>query len=41
MRGSLTQLTSLAEDSTSVYAEVNLDVVQGAAREAKFNFQKR
>ena len=35
MRGSLTQLTSLAEDSTSLYAEVNLDVVQGAAREAR------
>jgi hypothetical protein len=35
MRGSLTQLTSLAEDSTSLYAEANLDVVQGAAREAR------
>ena len=35
MRGSLTQLTSLAEDSTSLYAEVNLDVVQGAARESR------
>jgi len=34
-RGSLTQLTSLAEDSTSVYAEVNLEVTQGAAREAR------
>ena len=33
LRGSLTQLTSLAEDSTSVYAEVNVEVVQGAARE--------
>jgi len=35
MRGSLTQLTSLGEDSTSVYAEASLDVVQGAAREAR------
>jgi hypothetical protein len=32
MRGSLTQLTSLAEDSSSIYAEANVDVVQGAAR---------
>jgi hypothetical protein len=31
MRGSLTELISLGEDSTSVYAEVNLEVVQGAA----------
>ena len=35
MRGSLTQLTSLAEDSTSLYAEANLNIVQGAAREAR------
>jgi hypothetical protein len=35
LRGSLTQLTSLAEDSTSIYAEANLEVVQGAAREAR------
>src|SRR5262249_5839784 len=35
MRASLTQLTSLAEDSTSVYAEANVDVVQGAAREVR------
>jgi hypothetical protein len=35
LRGSLTQLTSLAEDSASLYAEVNLNVVQGAAREAR------
>lgn len=33
MRGSLTQLTSLAEDATSLYAEANLDIVQGAARD--------
>ena len=35
LRGSLTQLTSLAEDSTSIYAEASLNVVQGAAREAR------
>ncbi|HEV3041489.1 MAG TPA: hypothetical protein VHA33_27245 [Candidatus Angelobacter sp.] len=33
MRGSLTELFGLGEDSTSVYAEVNVDVVQGAASE--------
>ncbi len=32
MRGSLTQLTSLAEDSSSIYAEASLEIVQGAAR---------
>src|SRR5579859_84320 len=32
LRGSLTQLVSLAEDSTSIYAEANLDILQGAAR---------
>jgi hypothetical protein len=35
LRGSLTQLTSLAEDSTAVYAEANFEVVQGAAREVR------
>lgn len=35
MRGSLTQLTSLLEDSSSIYAEVELNVTQGAAREAR------
>jgi hypothetical protein len=35
LRGSLTQLTSLGEDSTSVYAEANFEVVQGAAREVR------
>jgi hypothetical protein len=34
-RGSLTQLTSLGEDATSVYAEVALEVTQGAAKEAQ------
>jgi hypothetical protein len=41
LRGSLTQLTSLAEDSTSVYAEVNLDVVQGAAREVRIKLPEK
>ncbi len=35
LRGSLTELVSLGEDSTSIYAEVNLDVVQGAAAEVR------
>jgi hypothetical protein len=35
LRGSLTQLTSLAEDSTSIYAEANFEIVQGAARELR------
>ncbi|HKV79844.1 MAG TPA: hypothetical protein VJP02_16970 [Candidatus Sulfotelmatobacter sp.] len=35
MRGSLTQLTSLGEDSTAVYAEAGLEIVQGAAREVR------
>jgi hypothetical protein len=35
LRGSLTELVSLGEDSTSIYAEVNLEVVQGAAAEAR------
>ena len=41
MRGSLTQLTSLAEDSTSIYAEANLDVVQGAAREVRIQLPEK
>jgi hypothetical protein len=35
MRGSLTELLGLGEDGTSINAEVNLEVTQGAAREAK------
>jgi hypothetical protein len=35
LRGSLTQLTSLAEDSTSIYAEANFEIVRGAAREVR------
>jgi hypothetical protein len=35
MRGSLTQLLGLGEDSTSINAEVNLEVTQGAAGAAR------
>src|SRR5438046_5926048 len=35
MRGSLTQLLGLGEDSTSINAEVHLEVTQGAARFAR------
>src|ERR1035437_7074493 len=35
LRGSLTQLTSLGEDLTSIYAEANFEIVQGTAREVR------
>src|SRR6266481_6181090 len=35
LRGSLTQLVGLGEDATSIHAEVNVEVTQGAAREVK------
>jgi hypothetical protein len=35
MRGSLTQLFGLGEDSTSLNAEVEIEVVQGSARQVK------
>jgi hypothetical protein len=35
LRGNLTELVSLGEDSSSVYAEVSLNVLQGAAREIR------
>lgn len=41
MRGSLTQLVSLAEDSTSVYAEANVEVVQGAARAVRIQIPEK
>jgi hypothetical protein len=34
MRGTLHQLLGLGEDTTSVYADVNLEILQGAAKEA-------
>jgi len=41
LRGSLTQLTSLAEDSTSIYAEANFEIVQGAAREVRIRLPEK
>ncbi len=41
LRGSLTQLTTLAEDSTSIYAEANLEVVQGAARSVSIQLPEK
>lgn len=41
LRGSLTQLTSLGEDSTLVYAEANLDILQGAAREVHIELPEK
>lgn len=41
MRGALTQLTNLGEDLTSIYAEVRLTVVQGAAREARIQIPEK
>jgi len=35
LRGSLTELVNLAEDSTPISAEVNLEITQGAAHEVK------
>jgi hypothetical protein len=35
MRGSLTQIIGLGEDSTSVQAEINAEILQGAAHEMK------
>jgi len=35
LRGSLTELVGLGEDSTSISAEVSLEVVQGAARQVR------
>lgn len=41
LRGSLTQLTSLAEDSATVYAEANFEIVQGAAREVRIQLPEK
>jgi hypothetical protein len=37
LRGSLTELTGLGEDTTTVVAEVNVEVTQGAAREVRIS----
>lgn len=41
MRGSLTQLTSLSEDSASVYAEATVDVIQGVARDVRIQLPEK
>jgi hypothetical protein len=41
MRGYLTQLISLGEDATSVYAEASLEIAQGAAREARIQLPEK
>ena len=41
LRGSLTQLVGLGEDSTSVYAEVNVEVTQGAAHEVRIQLPEK
>jgi hypothetical protein len=35
LRGSLSELVGLGEDSTSIYSEVDVSIVQGAAREVR------
>jgi hypothetical protein len=35
LRGALTELLGLGEDATSVYAEVSLEILQGAAKEVR------
>ena len=41
LRGSLTQLTSLGEDSTAIAAEVALEIVQGAARQVHIRLPEK
>jgi hypothetical protein len=41
MRGSLTQLVDLGEDSTPISAEVDLEITQGAAREVKIEVPEK
>ncbi len=41
VRGSLTQLTSLGEDSSAMSAEVGLEVVQGAARQVRIQLPEK
>src|SRR5438552_7312195 len=41
LRGTLTQLLGLGEDSTSLYAEVNIDIVQGAARQVAIQLPEK
>jgi hypothetical protein len=41
LRGSLTELTGLGEDTTTVVAEVNVEVTQGAAREVRISLPEK
>src|SRR5205823_4487487 len=41
LRGSLTQLTSLGEDSSAISAEVGLEVVQGDARQIRIQLPEK
>lgn len=41
LRGSLTQLTSLGEDVSTVYAEASLEIVQGAAHEVRIQLPEK
>ena len=41
LRGSLTELTGLGEDTTTIVAEVNIEVTQGAAREVRMALPER
>ena len=41
LRGSLTQLTSLGEDSSAISAEVGLEVLQGAARQLRVQLPEK
>jgi hypothetical protein len=41
LRGSLTQLLGLGEDATSINAEVNLEVTQGAAHEVRIEIPEK
>ncbi|HXJ06647.1 MAG TPA: hypothetical protein VNH65_16200 [Candidatus Acidoferrum sp.] len=41
LRGSLTELTGLGEDTTTVVAEVNVEVTQGAAKEVRIVLPKK
>jgi len=41
LRGTLTQLTSLGEDSTAIFAEVSLEIAQGAAREVRIQLPEK
>jgi hypothetical protein len=41
LRGSLTELVDLAEDSTPISAEVDLEITQGAAREVKIQVPEK